>query len=217
MTDSLGAKLLLAGAIPLILAAATVHPVPGVQAACRADNLVPWNCAYGFSGSFEWKSILKGGALGGVQVDIKEDVTIGIQAGKASCLGTRAGTRRTEDGETQITKTIKGPGLVAVEYGTNTVDDPKGPYYRVTVACPSPAGEEISTDFRTGTRTVIKVLGGPPDGFSGSEMSSYKRAGTERDAVLQGSTVDEHPEADVANGLTGTVTVTWKLTRDKRP
>jgi hypothetical protein len=30
------------------------------------------------------------------------------------------------------------------------------------------------------------------------------------------TTVDEHPEADVANGLTGTVTVSWKLTKDKK-
>jgi len=144
-------------------------------------------------------------------------VTVGIQAGKASCLGTLAGTKRVEgESEIQVIKTIKGPGLVAVEYGTNTEDDPKGPYYRITVACPSPAGEEILTDFRTGEKTVTKVGSSPPDGFSGSEMSSYKRPGTERDAVLQGSTVDEHPEADVANGLTGTVTVTWKLTKDKK-
>jgi hypothetical protein len=201
----------------VLVASAANGSEPPMQAQCRPD-LVPWNCAGLFSGSFESKSILKGGMPGGVQVDIKEDVAVVINAGKATCLGTRAGTLIVVgESETQITTSIRGPGVVAVEYGTNTEDDPKGPYYKVTVACPSPQGEEVNTDLRTGEKTVLKVVSRPPDKFSRGEMSSYKQPGTERDEVLRGTTVDEHPEADAANGLTGTVTVTWKLAKDKKP
>lgn len=206
-------ELLLAAALVLPFSSAPSRAEPQAgPPPCRADKLVPWNCAVLFSGSFEWKSVVSGGA-GGVQVNIKEDVGVGIIAGVATCVGTRTGYRKSETGETQLVFTIKGPGLVAVEYGTNTSDDPKGPYYRITVACPSPAGEEINTEFITGQKTVLKRTSVLPKGFDGEEMSSYKRPGTQKDPVLQGSTVDEHPEADAANGLTGTLTITWKLVK----
>lgn len=211
----LGATLLLALVVLMPLPAVTnrveqsAAPLP-----CKADQLVPWNCAALFSGSFEWKSVLVGGS-GAVQVNIKEDVTVVIKAGVATCVGTRTGSRKSETGDTQLIFTIRGPGLVAVEYGTNTNDEPKGPYYRITVACPTPAGEEVTTDLPSGTKTVLKRASVPPKGFDGGEMSSYERPGTQKDASLQGSTVDEHPDADAANGLTGTVTITWKLVRDK--
>jgi hypothetical protein len=201
----------------VLVASAANGSGPPIQAQCRPD-LVPWNCAGLFSGSFESKSILKGGMPGGVQVYIKEDVAVVINAGRATCLGTRAGTLIVVgESETQITTSIQGPGVVAVEYGTNREDDPKGPYYKITVACPSPRGEEVNTDLRTGQKTVLKVVSRPPDGFRRGEMSSYKQPGTEQAEVLRGTTVDEHPEADVANGLTGTVTVNWKLVKDKKP
>ena len=218
MTVSHRAKLLFAFAIPLLPIGAAIHPASRVQAGCRQDHLVPWNCAALFSGSFEWKSILKGGN-GTVQMNSNQDVTVVIQAGKASCTGTLTGFTRVEgESETQVNSRITGPGLVAVEYGTNTEDDPKGPFYLITVACPSPAGEEITTNLRTGERTVNRVLGEPPDGFRGGsqQASSYQRPGTQRDVELTGTTVDENPDADAANGLTGTLTVTWKLTKDKK-
>jgi hypothetical protein len=217
MTASHGAKLLLAFAMPLVPIGVAIYPTSGQQAGCRQDNLVPWNCAALFSGSFEWGSILKGGNAN-VQVNIKEDVTVTIQAGKASCSGTRTEFTRVErESETQVNTRITGPGLVAVEYGTNTTDDPKGPFYSITVACPSPAGEEITTSLRTGERTVTKILAKPPDRFNGSQAhSSYERSGTERDVELRGTTTDENPDADAANGMTGTLTVTWQLTKDKK-
>jgi hypothetical protein len=206
-------ELLLAVALVLPFSAAPSRAEQQAKPpSCRADNLVPWNCAALYSGSFEWKSVVSGGSAS-QQINIKEDVAVGITAGVATCVGTRTGYRKSATGETQLIFTITGPGLVAVEYGTNTSDAPKGPYYRVTVACPSLGGEEIHTDFITGQKTVLKRTSVPPRGFDGEEVSSYKQSGSQKDAVLQGSTVDEHPEADAANGLSGTITATWNLVK----
>ena len=205
-------RLLLALALllPLCTTTTTRAESPQRTLPCKA-SLVPWNCANLFSGSFDWQSSLTGGS--GTVVNIQESVTVVIKAGVATCNGTKKGKITTEDTVTDINLSISGPGLAAVEFGVNTEDDPKGPYYNITIACPTPSGTETNTNRRTGVAETMTVTAKIPKGFDGEGQQSDKQPGSEKNTTLQGTRVDDHPDADPANGLSGKITLTWKLTR----
>ncbi|HEX5044118.1 MAG TPA: hypothetical protein VFV75_14515 [Candidatus Polarisedimenticolaceae bacterium] len=79
---------------------------------------------------------------------------------------------------------IAGEGQVVVERGVGTDTDPAQPWYRIAVTCP---GKD--------------------------EIDTYKQplqGGLQR---LEGSVQGEHPETDPVNGVSGTVRLTWSLTR----
>jgi len=96
------------------------------------------------------------------------------------------------NGKAVCSGSSNGPGLVAVEFGLGTDDAPTQPWYRVAVACPT-------------TR---------PAEMNGTEMSTYKQPTAAREPrVLEGSSQDENPDADPANGVTGTLKLRWSLKR----
>ncbi len=82
-----------------------------------------------------------------------------------------------------------GPGLLAVEHG-NTANAGE---YTIQVWCPEAAGKKPSRD-------------------EAPAIDSYERQAANY-AVLEGKDEHEHPDADAANGVTGTETVTWSLKR----
>jgi hypothetical protein len=82
-----------------------------------------------------------------------------------------------------------GPGLLAVEHG-NTANAGE---YTIQVWCPDAPGAKPSRD-------------------DAPAIDSYQRQATNY-GVLEGKDQHEHPDADAANGVTGTEIVTWSLRR----
>ena len=88
---------------------------------------------------------------------------------------------------------VKGAGRLAVERGTHMEDAPGQPWYEISVACPDVDGRTPSIDA--------------------AQMKTYKRKDTSGFKSLTGKTEDEHPDADSVNGVSGTVTLEWSLSR----
>lgn len=85
---------------------------------------------------------------------------------------------------------FEAQGLVAVTHeATLTV----GGGYSISVWCPEQAGDRS----RARTEPQIKI--------EGQRAASY--------TTLEGKDSHEHPEADAANGVSGTETITWSLRR----
>lgn len=82
-----------------------------------------------------------------------------------------------------------GPGLLAVEHA-NTANAGE---YTIQVWCPARPGSKPSRD-------------------DAPAIDSYKRHASNY-GLLEGKDEHEHPDADAANGVTGTETVTWSLHR----
>jgi hypothetical protein len=89
----------------------------------------------------------------------------------------------TETGE------FEGPGMLAVELAGGV----ESGEYKISVWCPEGAGQR-------------------PKRGDAPAMETYdQRAGNY--TTLDGKDAHEHPEADSANGLSGTETITWNLKR----
>ena len=84
---------------------------------------------------------------------------------------------------------FEGPGLLAVEHG-NTANAGE---YVIQVWCPDAPGGKASGD-------------------DAPAIDSYRRQAASY-ALLEGRDEHEHPDADAANGVAGTETVTWSLRR----
>jgi hypothetical protein len=82
-----------------------------------------------------------------------------------------------------------GPGMLAVEHESNM----NAGGYSISVWCPQEAGKRP----KRGDSPIITV--------SDQRASDY--------GVLDGKDSYDHPDADPANGLSGTETVTWALRR----
>jgi hypothetical protein len=97
----------------------------------------------------------------------------------------------------RVTCRVKGPtdpafdgsGLLAVEHA-NTANAGE---YTIQVWCPEAPGGKASRD-------------------DAPAIDSYKREATNY-GTLQGKDEHEHPDADAANGVTGTEAITWSLRR----
>ena len=152
------------------LAAAAEEPPP-----CRM-YLVSCNIGYAYSGTFSWTAVVESQAG-----KTTETVTARVAGGKATCEGVTA------DGP------VKGEGLVTVETGLGTDDDPAQPWYRIAVACPGPDGA--------------------PARMGGGELSTYKQPLKGGLAVLKGAHEEEHPDSDPVNGVKGTLRLSWALSR----
>ncbi len=83
-----------------------------------------------------------------------------------------------------------GPGMLVVAHEATLMT---GGGYSISVWCPEAAGDRP----RRGTEPVIKVMR--------QRAADY--------VVLEGRDAHEHPNADAANGLTGSETITWALRR----
>ena len=85
---------------------------------------------------------------------------------------------------------FEAPGVLAVVHEATQV---VGGGYSVSVWCP----EEAGGTPRRGTEPQIMIMK--------QRAANY--------ATLEGKDAHEHPDADTANGLTGTETITWTLRR----
>ena len=85
---------------------------------------------------------------------------------------------------------FEAPGMVAVTHEATLM---VGGGYSISVWCPEEAGDRP----RRGTEPQIKI--------QGQRATSY--------TTLEGKDSHEHPDADAANGVSGTETITWTLRR----
>ena len=150
-------------------------------------KVVSCNYGYLYSGQFSWANTIKGSAS-----QFHEQVTVSVKNGVADCLGT---VRETSNGQT-TNGTVSGPGLFAVEFERDSANKL---VYRITAACPTAAG--------MGSPVQAAELGH-------HDVETYQqRATTIGQKVVKGSSNYPAPETDEVNGVTGTVQVTWNITR----
>lgn len=88
-------------------------------------------------------------------------------------------------------ESIRGEGLLVVEWGRGTDDDPDEPWYRIAVACPG-AGGLAPADMNGSVETYTQP----------------RRSGF---AAFEGTVQEAHPDADPDNGVTGTWSLMWSL------
>ena len=84
---------------------------------------------------------------------------------------------------------FEGAGMLVAEHAEAS----NAGKYTVRVWCPETAGQRLTRDDYPAIDTYEQVA------------TSY--------AVLEGKDSHEHPDADAANGVTGTETITWSLHR----
>lgn len=150
-------------------------------------KVVSCNYAYLYSAQFSWTNTISGPAS-----QFHEQVTVGVKNGVADCVGT---VRETSNGQTTA-GTVSGRGLFAVEFERDSTNQL---VYRITAACPSPAG-----------------MGSPvqPAELGHHDRETYEqRATTIAQKVLKGGSNYPAPETDAVNGVTVSVQVTWNITR----
>ena len=150
-------------------------------------KVVSCNYAYLYSGQFSWSNTIKSSVS-----QFHEQVTVSVKNGVADCLGT---VTETDNGQTTTGK-VSGPGLFAVEFERRSADTT---VYRITAACPTAKG--------MGKPVQRAELGH-------HDQETYKQHATAiGQKVLQGQSTYPAPETDTVNGVTGTVQVTWNITR----
>ena len=159
---------------------------PAQEPRCQM-KVVSCNYAYLYSGQFSWTNTINGS-----ESQFREQVTVGVKNGVADCVGT---VRETSNGQT-TSGTISGPGLFAVEFERDSTNQL---VYRITAACPTAAS--------AGSPAQPAELG------HHDQQTYEQRATTIAQKVLQGSSNYPAPETDAVNGVTGTVQVTWNITR----
>ena len=180
------AFLLAVVALPLYSRSSAGGQAPTQEPPCKM-TVVSCNYAYLYSGQFSWENTINGPAS-----QFHEQVTVGVNNGVANCAGT---VRETSNGQTQ-SGTVSGPGLFAVEF---ELDSANKLVYRITAACPTAAG--------MGSPVQKAELGH-------HDYETYQqRAATIGQKVLLGNSTYPAPETDSVNGVTGTVQVTWNITR----
>lgn len=84
---------------------------------------------------------------------------------------------------------FEAPGMLAVEHGSNM----NAGAFKISVWCPAAAGERSTRGDAPSIETYDQ------------EAADY--------AMLEGRDAHEHPNADAANGVTGTEVITWRLRR----
>jgi hypothetical protein len=177
-----------------------------------------------YSGSFEWSENITadiGSSDNRSQSNRTMSITMVVTAGRVECRGGMTEqSQRWSSGmkvqDRQELGNIDGAGLIRIEFGRGGVhsvgsedvelaDDV--PSYNIAVVCPSPT----STVTGDGERTITP---GQPAGWGSSwEIQTYDCAGDFSQRSLSGSSTWNHPEADPVNGITGSVTVKWNLTK----
>jgi hypothetical protein len=174
----------------------------GIAAMC-VYRVVPCNFAHLWGGVFTWTSV--GTGPGSRET---ETVEVNVVAGNATCTG---GATSSSQGKTR-TGRIMGKALFAVEL----LKDPVYPWvYRITAACPSPNWPATEDEPETPSR---------PAELGHGEMSSENQPATSDRTMtleklfsilsrLEGSITYPSPDTDPLNGVTGSVTVSWNLTR----
>ena len=165
-------------------------------------RVVPCNYALHWSGTFGWTSTLNSEGS-----QYRETVQVNVINGSASCTGsaTQSGNGRS------LTGPIVGTGLFAVEF----LHDPVYPWvYLITAACPSPHWP--ATDGYPATPSQPAELG--HNEYTSEKQPAASRRMDPQQLLrelprLQGSITYPSPDTDPLNGVTGSVTVSWNLTR----
>lgn len=207
---------LVAGPVP---AAAQLDEHP-----CR-PHLVHCNSAEHFSGTLHRRSVLEVQSdkqVGGLVSTIIEDLTVEVTDGRAVCRGS---ARDREEGwssgrmESRHRRggVIQGEGLLAVELGRGTEDSEDQPWVRISIACPTAAGEDTTETFRNGGSLQVQRFASRPPEMDSNGWVTEKLATSADYLVMTGRVSEEAPEADPSNGVTGTVTFEWSLTRKAAP
>jgi hypothetical protein len=164
---------------------------------CEA-KVVPCNYAHLYSGSFSWQSELLG-----PYGQNRRSVTVTVVKGTATCDGSETDVNISKVGDQTYTTTevgtIKGPGLIAVEFEN---DSAGAVIYRVTGACPSPRWEAAR-------QSPVQ----PAELGNSYEEESYNQPASAMWIDLVGNRSELHPDTDQVNGVSGTIRVTWSLKR----
>jgi hypothetical protein len=185
-----------------------------------------------YSGTVQWAEELNADIGGGGSRSLSHRrVTINmvITSGHVECHGSVEEDRKQWSAgrlemDTKASGRLGGPGLFRVAFdkgGTHTVMgatededvelDPNTPSYDITVACPSPA----LTQANGGQSQVTPAE--PARWGSSYEMQTYDWPGSFDQKALSGKSTTRHPDSDEANGIRGTVTITWSLTKGSLP
>jgi len=164
---------------------------------CEA-KVVPCNYAHLYSGSFSWQSELLG-----PYGQNRRSVTVTVVKGTATCDGSETDVNISKVGDQTYTTTevgtIKGPGLIAVEFEKDAAG---AVVYRVTGACPSPRWE-------ASLQSPVQ----PAELGNSYEEESYNQPASAMWIDLVGNRSELHPDTDQENGVSGTIRVTWSLKR----
>lgn len=208
---------LLAGPVP---AAAQLDEHP-----CR-PHLVHCNYAEHFSGTLRRRSVLevKGDkqAAGGILSVVTEEIQVEVRDGRAVCQGRvvdreESWSRGTMESRRRRGGVIQGEGLLAVELGRGTEESEDQPWVRISIACPTAAGEDTIETFRNGGSTQVERFTSRPPEMDSNGWVTEKQPTSADYLVMTGRVSEEAPEADPSNGVTGTVTFEWSLTRKAAP
>lgn len=156
-----------------------------------------------YSGSFSWQS-----DLNGPYGQNRRSITVTVVNGVATCSGSETDVSISKLDKVYVTTevgSIQGKGLIAITFEA----DGGKPAYRVAVSCPSPHWP-MSIN-RPGEPARPSQ---PAEWGSSYAEESYLQPlpGPSDKGVLNGSRSTAHPDTDSANGVTGSMIVSWRLT-----
>ncbi|HUT60026.1 MAG TPA: hypothetical protein VNA25_19445 [Phycisphaerae bacterium] len=187
-----------------------LSPDPAPAQNCEPDIV---SCNYGkyYSGTVTWTSLIEINTPN-LKHSGRSQITATIIDGKVICSGYNSINREDRTGRYTEEGPVSGSGFLVVEKPFASSTDRSGKYL-ISVWSPSAA---------TKWSNVPKVDGyGPPtSGTIPAEPASWRgheadeiiyEHDTEDFSLLAGTETYEHPEADAANHVTGTVTITWNL------
>lgn len=209
--------ILLAGLGPARLAAQDEFP-------CR-PRLVSCNYAEFYTGTVHRHSIIQvqgDKQASGIVSTFTEDLTVEVKEGRAVCRGAVLGleeswSRGRVEGRRRRGGTISGEGLFAIELGRGTEDNPDQPFVQIRIACPTAAGLDTLESLLNGGPIQVKPFASDPPDMDGNGWYTGEQPTQADYRVLTGRFSEEAPEADPVNGVTGTITFDWSLTRMAHP
>ncbi len=185
-----------------------------------------------YTGTVGWSDLLtaSGGSGGNTYASRRiATIDVTVTSGKVWCRGSiEAEEKQWSSGQLMVDVTrngvIEGAGLIRIEFsvgGTHTVMgpeedeevelDPDTPSYNVTIVCPS------AKMTSTGGGETVVTPSEPARWGSSYEFSSYDWPGDFSQGALKGTSEWRHPDSDPANGVGGTMSVTWSLTKGPLP
>ena len=162
-------------------------------------RLVSCNYAEFYSGTLHRYSVLQAQGdkqAGGMVSIFTEDLTVEVKDGRAVCKGTvqgfeeswyrgRAEARRRRGG------TIQGGGQLAVELGVGIEDSPEQPWVRISIACPTAAGQDTLEDLLHGGPGKIQTFASEPPELDRDGVGTGEQPTAADHRVLKGSTSEE--------------------------
>lgn len=156
---------------------------PALGAALQAQAAGQWACRADSLAGFNCAHYYSG------TVTLTSELTGSVHQTKKVVATVSGGRVTCRVSGSEVTE-FEGPGMVAVAHEATLV---VGGGYSISIWCPEEAGA------RPNRRDEPQIK------IEGRQAATY--------ATLEGKDSYENPEADAANGIAGTVTVTWTLRR----